>query len=361
MINRKYRLLLILAVFLLAGCGRERESAGTDFSESGEVEQQTQTIPPSSGMEAAEGQQPLDDIEMQIKALEMRTWQDIFGEGIPAEQARLNSCEENQRYLAWCGDGETIYYSDLSANKIYSCTAEGEEKTCLYENAGVYLQVKDSWLYAKIGDETKTVRINCETGECVDVFTEPCGEHFFLQDELYIITEDGFCVLDEEGSRTYHEMEFEVANVQLCQNVILANAVKGEDASFFIKGYLLGYDTAEKRYFLVKESALWFVAAGDWLSYFDMGTNSRHVLNRVTGEDTDLGVYAQYVACDGTSLYYQGREDQIYCWNGQETTALVKAEGAVQYFFLTSTHLYWMQTNKTWWYYNLESGRSGNL
>lgn len=112
----------------------------------------------------------------------------------------------------------------------------------------------------------------------------------------------------------------------------------------------------------MKESTAWFVAAGDWLSYFDMKTNSRHVLNRVTGEDTDMGIYAQYVACDGTALYYQDNKDsQIYCWNGQEATALVTAEGTAQYFYLTPTHLYWMQSNNTWWYYDLESGKSGSL
>lgn len=354
--------LLLLAVVLLAGCGEEKESAGTDLPESGAEEQQRETVPMGSSLEIDEGQQTSDDTEKRIIALEVRAWQDICEEGISAEEAMLNSARENFAYLAWSGNGETIYYSDISANKIYACTAEGEEKTCLYENAGQYLQVKDGWLYAKIGAESKTVKINCETGESVDVFTEPCGEHFFLQDALYIITEDGFCVLDEEdGSRVYCGQEFEVANVQLYDKIIFANAIKGEDVSFFMKGYLLGYDTVEGQYFLVKENALWPVAAGDWLSYLDKETNSRHVMNRVLREDMDLGIYAQYVACDGASLYYQDKDDQIYCWNGQEATALVPVEGAAQHFFLTPTHLYWMQTDMTWWFYDFESGKSGSL
>lgn len=304
-----------------------------------------------------------DDTEDRIKALEVRTWQDISEEGISAEEAMLNSGRENMGYLAWSGDGESTYYSDLAVKKIYVCTAEGEEKTCLYESAGMFLQVRDGWLYAKINDEQKIVKISCETGECVDVFTEPCGEFFFLKDKLYINTEDGFCAYNEgDGSRTYYKPEFEMANIQLCQNIILANAIKGEDTSFFVKGYLLGYDIAEEQYFFVKEKTLWFVAAGDWLCYVDMETKSRHMLNRVTGEDKDMGIYVQYVASDGTALYYQdNRDSQIYCWNGQEATALVTAEGAAQYFYLTPTHLYWMQSDNTWWYYDLESEKSGSL
>lgn len=374
--DRKYRLLPILAAFLLAGCGGKNNSSETGFSESGMVEQQTETtsvesgteeqqgetVPMASGLEIDEGQQISDNIEERIKALEMRTWQDIYGENISAEEAMRNSAKENYEYLTWSGNGETIYYSDLSANKIYTCTADGEEKNCLYENAGVYMQVRDGWLYAKISAENKTVRINCETGESEDVFTEPCGEHFFLQDKLYINTEQGFCALNEEdGSRTYYENEFEMVNIQVCQNIILGTASKGMDTSVFIKGYLLGYDMAETQCFLVKEKAPWFVAAGDWLSYFDSETRSRHVLNRITGEDMDLGVYVQYIASDGTKLYYQGKGNQIYCWDGQEAAALAAVEDEAQYFFLTPTHLYWMRTDNSWGYYDLESGKSGNL
>lgn len=373
---RKYRLLPILAAFLLAGCGGENISSETFFSESGTgeqqkettsaesgtEEQQTETVFSASGSEATEGQTPSDDFETRIKALEVRTWQDICGESISAEEAMRNSAKENFEYLTWSGNGEIIYYSDLSANKIYACTADGEEKNCLYENAGVYMQVRDGWLYAKISAENKNVRINCETGESEDVFAEPCGEHFFLQNQLYFNTEQGFCALNEEdGSRTYYENEFEMVNVQVCQNIILGTAVKGIDTSFFLKGYLLGYDISEAQCFLVKEKALWFVAAGDWLSYFDSETRSRHVLNMATGEDTDLGVYAQYIASDGTKLYYQGKDNQIFCWDGQEAAALAAVEDEAQHFFLTPTHLYWMRADNSWGYYDLERGKSGNL
>ncbi len=345
----KIWLLPLLAAALLAGCGGEEQQESAANTESG---------PETS----EEGPEAAEDLEERIKALEVRTWQDIAGESISPEEAMRNSGRENFEYLTWSGEGEAIYYTDFAAGKIYACTAEGEEKTCLYESPGWQLAVKDGWLYAGIEDGgRKIVRINCETGESEEVFAEPCGEFFFLQDELYIITEDGFCVLGEDGERTYCGQEFEVANVQLCQDMILANAINGLDPSFFMKGYLLGYDTAEKRYFRVKENALWPVAAGDRLSYFDLGTNTRHILDRATGTDTDWGVHAQYVAYDGTSLYYQDKDTIIYCWDGRETTALVTDAGSVQYFYLTPTHLYWLQSDSTWRYCDLESGESGEL
>lgn len=234
-------ILLLLSTALLVGCGMEKEPMETDPSDAGRGDASESTL------QTEEKQPLLDDTGDRIKVLEIRTWQDISGDGISAEEAMLNSCRENLGYLAWSGDGEAIYYSDLAVNKIYFCTAEGEEKTCLCENAGLYLQVRDGWLYARIRDENKIVKISCETGECVDVFTEPCGEFFFLQDKLYINTEDGFCVYNEgNGSRTYYGHEFEMTNIQLCRNIILAHAIKGEDTSFFLKGYLLGYDIAEE-------------------------------------------------------------------------------------------------------------------
>lgn len=359
----------LLAAVLLAGCSGE-ESGVTGSPESDTGEQQEGTASGDSTVSASgeeQEAQTAESIEDQIRALEVWTWQDICGESISPEDAMRNSAKENFEYLTWSGNGERIYYSDLAENKIYACTAEGEEKVCLYEAAGWHLNIRNGFLYALLQDAEKKgiVKINCDTGEVLDVFTEPCGEFFFLQDQLYINTAEGFCVYNEEdGSRTYCRKELEVANIQLCRNTILANAINGEDSSFFMKGYLLGYDTAEEQFFLVKENALWSVAAGDWLSFFDTGTNSRHVLDRVTGEDRDLGVYASYVASDGASLYYQGKEDQIYCWNGQEAKALELSqavEGGIQFFYLTPTHLYWMQTDKTWWYYDLESGKSGNL
>lgn len=360
---QKWLLPLLVAV-LLAGCGGGGSDAtGSPESDTGEQQEGTVSgdstvLAPGEDKEA----QAAEDIEKRIRALEVRTWQDICGESISAEEAMLNSARENSGYLTWSGNGERVFYSDLSANKIYACTAEGEEKICLYESAGWHLQVKDGWLYVKVDTGNKIVRINCETGEALDVFTEPCGEFFFLRDQMYISTAEGFCAYNEEdGSRTYCGQELEMANVQLCQDTVLANAVNGEDVSFFMKGYLLGFDMAEELFFLVKENALWSVAAGDWLSFFDLESRTRHVLNRVTGEDGDLGVYASYVASDGASLYYQDKDGQIYCWDGQKATALVPAEDTVQYFFLTPTHLYWMQTDKTWWYYDLESGKSGNL
>ncbi|MCM1192812.1 MAG: DUF5050 domain-containing protein [Butyrivibrio sp.] len=357
----KISFLPLLAAALLVGCGGE-EAAGTDISKSGGEEQRMDTAFPTSEPEAAEGQRLPEEIEERLQTLDVRTWQDIAGNGIPEEEARLNSAKENLGYLTWSGNGETVYYSDLSADKIYACKAEGEEKTCLYESAGLYLQVKDGWLYAWINDGKKIVRIHCETGESEDVFTEPCGEFFFLKDKLYLNTPEGLCIYNEEdGGRTYCGSEFEVTNIQLCQDIILANVINDEDVTFFTKGYLLGYDTAEEQYFLVKKNALWPVAAGDWLSFFDMETRTRHVLDRVTGEEEDMGVYAQYVACDGAKLYYQDGDGQIYCWDGQTSAALLSAEGSVQYIYLTPAYLYWMQTDNTWWYYDLESGKSGSL
>lgn len=357
----------LLAAVLLAGCGGEEGPGVTGSPGSATGEQQEETASGDSTVSASGEEkeaQTAESIEERIRALEVRTWQDICGESISPEDAMRNSARENMGYLTWSGNGERIYYSDLSEKKIYACTAEGKEKVCLYDAAGWYLNIRSGFLYTLLpGTEKKgIVKINCDTGEVLDVFTEPCGEFFFLQDQLYLNTAEGFCVYNEEdGSRTYCGKELEVANIQLCRDTILANAINGEDSSFFIKGYLMGYDTVEEQFFLVKENALWPVAAGDWLSFFDTGTNSRHVLDRVTGEETDLGVYASYVASDGASLYYQDKDSQIYCWDGQKATALFPAEDTVQYFYLTPTHLYWMQNDKTWWYYDLESGKSGNL
>lgn len=319
-------LLLLLATIIMGGCGKE--SAVTDWA------------------------------QLSLHADEATSLQ--------------NSNLLNDGFLTWDGAGK-IYFVDPSGSGIYVSGMLGEEKRLFSEETGRALQVADGWLYFK-SDEGGIKRIQCDTGKAEVIREETCGEIYVANGMLYINGEEGFCRTELDGTDKVilRETSPDMVSYTTAGNYWIGNAINDVDAEWFWKGYLLVYDEESARISLIKEGAAYPLIAGNWLSVFDVNTVTRHVWDMETGEDIDLGVYAQKAVSDGKALYYTTVKspNSLLCkWDGKESQTLFTAETeAVTHLYLTGDTLYWLQTIiveeqkvQEWWYYELKTGEAGKL
>lgn len=305
---------------------------------------------------------------------------DVMEMGLYAdeEQSMRNSNQLNSGYLAADGEGN-IYYVDFAENAIFKCGPEGENKELLYQGTGTYLYAENGYLYAEEIEDKKNydsniIRINVQTKEEL-LYENSCAEITILQDVLYTnIAGFSFIRLNEQDKDITILSEISAVFFNSDGRYLLYNMVNENSKFLFQRGYLLAWDTETETNYFVESKMIFPLLAGNWLSYFDLRTNTRHVLDMETGADTDLTVYIQRAASDGHKLYWVQQEIgsfQIMQWDGKEIQELLKVEGEADkygdvFLYLTDDHLYWMLETKfleeaKWGYYRFSDGKTGSL
>lgn len=359
-----------LVLIFLCGCGSKKaETSDKDDEISLQVPdtaEQTKEIP-----KVAVTEYPLPDELAVLERLEL--------EGLYAdkEQSMRNSNQLNFGTLASDGKGN-IYFTDFTQNGIFMCGLEGENKEQLYEGSGEYLQYINGYLYfGGIEAEDKYidsfVRLDCGTKEAEVLYGEPCGEVTVLRNTIYLLTPKlSKMKLDEPDREIVRLSEIAYAFLNTDGRYLIYNMV--DDDLLFERGYLLAWDTETETNYFLESKMVFPLLAGNWLSYVDLWTGSRHVLDLKTGSDTDLGYYAQRAASDGQKLYWCMQHDgsfQIMQWAGEEIQELCTVNVESERYgdarlFLTEEYLYWIyeigiREESEWGYYRFSDGKMGRL
>lgn len=372
---RRRILAILLALIFLCGCaGKESAESGGNTAVSLQTpdtgEEEKKEIPPATVTEY-----PLPEEVAALQKLE------LFDMDLHAdeEQSMRNSNQLNVGYFASDEEGN-IYYSDFASRSVFMCGPEGEGKELLYEGIGMYLYAADGYLYLEgVNPEENydgdIVKINIHTKEIELLHENPCAEIRVIQDTLYTNI-SGFSMmrLDEEDKELVPLSEIGVVYFNSDGKYILYNMMTDNPKFLFERGYLLAWDTETETNYFVDSKKIFPLLAGDWFSFFDFRTSTRHVLNMRTGEDTDLGDYIQHAASDGHKLYWAEQETgrfQIMQWDGEEISALLTVEGEPDkygdvFLYLTEDYLYWMYEMEmleraNWGYYRFADGYTGRL
>lgn len=287
-----------------------------------------------------------------------------------------NSNLLNSGYLTYDEDGR-IYFVDMNIGGIFASDRDGKNRRQLSREKATALQLEGEWLY--YGTEEGIKRLHTKNGKSELVYDGIYGEFVLSGEKIYINA-------TINGVGGFYAMELDGSNVVLLRNQAptlasyttgdkfwLGIAYKEEDVWHYREGYLYGYDEEENKLIYIANGRWFPLLAGNLLSTFGVLNGTRHVWNLETKEEYDLGVYAQNVVSDGENLYYvvKGYEFvAINCWNNGETKEILRTEESnyCDYLSLTPDMLYFSpkvyETGKTvtqLWYYDLESGETGQV
>ena len=306
---------------------------------------------------------------------------DLMDMGLYAdkEQSMRNSNQLNFGDLTTDEEGN-VYFVDYTQHAIFMCGSEGEDKELLYEGVGEFLHVSNGYLYfVEIDVETLycvgIVRVAINTKEVEVVYEGSCGELFVMQDILYnnvsgLVSMKG----EEPGGEFTRLSEIRCVFFNTDGRYLLYNMVTDDTGFLSQRGYLLAWDMETETNYFVESRKVFPLLAGNWLSYCDVWTGSRHVLDLETGTDTDLGYYTQRAVSDGNKLYWVKQHTgsfQIMLWDGEEVQEFLTVEGKEGVYgdvllYLTEDYMYWMfesdfMKEADWGYYRFSDGEMGRL
>lgn len=370
------RVLLIFMLLLLCGCSSStKESSNQDdtvsLQQPGSAQEEEKEIPPVTVTEY-----PLPEEVAKLEKL------DVMELGLCADekQSMHNSNQLNFGTLTSDGEGH-IYFTDFTENAIFTCGPEGENKRLLYEGSGEYLYVSGGYLYfGSVEPEDKYidgfVRIELGTEEAELLYGEPCGEVMVVQDKMYFDNRElAGMSLGEPDGKPAGLSEIEPAFFNSDGRYLFYNMIVNETSFLFERGYWMAWDIETETNYFVGSKMVFPLLAGNWLSYVDIWTGTRHVLDLETGEDTDLGRSIQRAVSDGSKMYWCVQEEtgyfQIFQWDGKEIQELCTVEVESERYgdarlFLAEGYLYWIfeigiSEESEWGYYRLSDGKTGRL
>ena len=300
---RKQILALGLVLIFLCSCG----SQGTEPSDKDAA---ISLQAPGAATEEKDIQQvtvteyPLPEEVAALEKLDLMDM-DLYAD---KEQSLCNSNQLSFGDLTTDEEGN-VYFVDFTQHAIFMCGPEGEDKELLYEGVGEFLHVSNGYLYfVEIDVETiycvGIVRIAIDTKEAEVLYETPCGEILVMRDILYNNVPGLVSMKLEEPDGEFTRLsEINGVFFNTDGRYLLYNMVTDDTGFLSQRGYLLAWDTETETNYFVESRKMFPLLAGNWLSYVDVWTGSRHVLDLETGTDTDLGYYAQHAVSDGNKLY----------------------------------------------------------
>lgn len=318
----------------------------------------------------------------EVAALEKLDLMDM-GLYVDKEQSMYNSDLLNFGYLTTDEEGN-VYFFDETQQAIFVCGPEGENKELLYEGIGGSLHVSNGYLYfvrySVEGDfaafcSDSIVRIDVNTKEAEVLYENLPGQILIMQDILYSSdygSDYGIISMNLE------EPDGDITGLSEIKCVFLNTdgryLIYNESSFAYKRGYLLALDIETGTNYFVESKITYPLLTGNWFSYFDLGTSTRHVLDLETGTDTDLGYHIQHAVSDGNKLYWANQTAgsfQIMLWDGEEVQEFLTVEGKEGVtgdvlLYLTEDYLYWMLESEIfkeadWGYYQFSDGEMGRL
>lgn len=277
------------------------------------------------------------------------------------EESIQNSNLARFGYLTATGDGR-IYYTQLDENAIYVANGDGSGQKQICDEAGMCLQVEGDYLYYR-SYQGGIRRIHTESFKVETLIEENTGEFIIENGLIYINAPEGFTVYSLDGTKQevlFDEYEPVLINSS-GENVWFMRS-SSDDISVFLEGYLMIYNLENKELHTFAENVRFPMLSGSYLSYVDTNTWSRRILDTSTGEQIDLGIYAESAVGNGKDLYFVNNR-AIMHWDGERLVVfqeLEKNAGITSYLYLSEEHLYLCQLcgeyEMNWSCYDLESG-----
>lgn len=370
---QKRVLILLLSLIFFCGCASKENEAS---KQNNTVSLQESSVTAEDEKEISQvtvTEYPLPKEVAVLEKLELKDMELYADE----EQSMYNSNQLNFGYLTSDVEGN-IYFSDFTQNAIFMCGPEGENKERIYEGTGTCMYAENGYLYfGAIEPEEKyiekVVKIEVSTKEEKSLYKELCGEIMFLKDTLYLdILGLGSIKLDDAAGKLVVLSEVEPVFFNSDGRYLLYNMITDESRFLFERGYLLTWDTETETNYFVESKMVFPLLAGNWLSFVDLQTNTRHVLDMETGSDTDLKYSMHHAVSDGHKLYWAQQDVgrfRVFQWDGTEIEELFvieKEKYSDVCLYLTEEYLYWMCETKLmeeaeWGYYRLVDGKSGKL
>lgn len=279
------------------------------------------------------------------------------------EESIRNSNLARFGYLTATDDGR-IYYTQLDKNAIYVAKGDGSGQKQICDEAGMCLQVEGDYLYYR-SCQGGIRRIHTESYEVETLIEENTGE-FIIEDGLiYINAPGGFTVYSLDGIKQEVLFDdYEPVLINSSGEAFWFMRVSGEDISVFLEGYLMMYHMEKEEVCTIAENVRFPLLSGSYLCYVDTNTWSRRILDTGTGEQVDLGIYAESAVGNGKDLYFVNNR-AIMHWDGERLALfqeLEKNAGITSYLYLSKEYLYLCQLHgkygMNWSCYDLESGES---
>ena len=340
-----------------AGCGQEGNQEG--FAETF-VSSITET---ESGQEQEQENGGGDE----TAAPDMR----ILAVSADARETVRNSNKLNFGALSEGSDG-SIYYVDKVHNTVMTSGVLGEDARVVYEGKVNALQEADGALYLHL--DTGLAKLDPASGETQFLWEKPFGEFLVVGDKVYLNCEEGFCVMNTDGSGREVLLEQpEAVSFMPCENGWLCVESSGTDPSLFWEGHLLFFEENGKEVTQIGTGLNYPLAAGGRIILFNSDTKTSHVWDPETGEDVDLQGGAQKMVSDGENLYYfedRSNEEKtasaLISWDGTSERELAILDGSPENDAVYTAHgwLYWNVRDGEelkWCCLNPETGETGEL
>jgi len=332
----------------------------------------TETVKPSATVAPSEVVSMTETAEkLHPEEFEQMDWRNLTCFADEKTSLR-NSNLLNEGYVTY-DDAGNIYFVDMNIGGVFTSDKDGKNRRQLSQDTARSLQVEGDWLYYHLEEGIK--RINIKTGEDKLVYEGACGEFELVDGNLYVSASDGFFVMEPNGSgrKLLREQEPLLVSYSAGKEFWLGTVAHDTEVSWFMEGYLFGYDVTKDVLYYVEKGCWYPLLAGNWISTFDLDTATRCVWNLETGEVTDLGVYALKAVSNGEQLYYvkqYGTDTHIYCWDGTKEEKIMEIAGGnpLDFLYLTPHKLYRlskvrvdMKTVYQLLYYDLETGETGKV
>lgn len=282
------------------------------------------------------------------------------------EESIRNSNLARFGYLTVTEDGR-IYYTKLAENAIYVANGDGSGQKQICDEAGMCLQVEGDYLYYR-SERGGIRRIHTQSFKVETLIEENTGEFIIKDGIIYVNAPEGFTAYSLDGIKQQVLFdEYEPVLINSSEGSFWFMRSSSKDVTVFLEGYLMTYDPADGEVCTVAENVRFPLLSGTYLSYVDTNTWSRVILDTSTGEQTDLGVFAESAVGSGKDLYFVNNYVILH-WDGERLEVfdeLEDGQNTASYLYLSEEYLYLCRLHgecgMDWSCYHLESGEKKNF
>lgn len=285
------------------------------------------------------------------------------------EQIIQNSNLFNLGYL--CNYEDKIIFWQESDNAIYVADRDGGNQEKIYDGSANYICIEDDALYFNADGYVK--KINMSTYEISAKDSILGGELFSLNGHIYMNTEEGYYAVGETADNLNKIYESNMESTRITSNgdIILCSHIHDTDITYYMKGYLLAYDTKSGDISLAGTGILTPLISEHYIIYNNAEDYNIHALNLDSGMDVIIPEASHCnVATYRDSIYFskiKENELEIYQWCGESSEKIAAIDTTDKilsntFIYVSDQYLYFMldyTSANEWYYYNMETGVYG--